>query len=70
MGIRSLLIALWYGFKWGLASPYHAYKAGEPYGTIVGLIIGLSVLVAYPLSVILGTLYASVKYYRSGGPES
>lgn len=69
MGLRSMLIALWYGLKWGIMSPWHAYQAGKDYGTVVGLLLGLSVFVVWPLSIVLGTLYATVKYYRSGGPE-
>lgn len=70
MGLRSMLIALWYGLKWGFMSPYHAYRAGKDYGTIIGLILGLSVFVVWPVSIVLGTLYATGKYYRSGGQRA
>ncbi len=69
MGVRSIIIALWYGFMWGLKSPYHAYKKGETYGKAIAWIFGLTTLAVYPISVIIGTLIATVSYYRSGGPE-
>lgn len=69
MGLRLIFIAIWYGFKWGLKSPFHAHAAGQTYGRIVGWVFGLSVLLVYPLSVILGAIYAAVKYYASGGPS-
>lgn len=69
MSLHSLVIALWYGFIWGLKSPVHAYKAGETYGRVIAWVCGLSALFVYPLSVFLGTAKATIRYYLSGGPE-
>lgn len=69
MGARDLFIALWYGFKWGLVSPLHAYRAGKDYARLVAWLFGLGTLAVYPLSVIIGTLWAAYRYYDSGGPS-
>ena len=69
MDLKSIITALWYGFVWGLKSPYHAYKRGEAYGRLVALVFGLTTLAVYPVSVFIGTAIATVNYYRADGPE-
>lgn len=64
----NIIAAFFYGFIWGVETPLHAYSRGKNHNRAVGACYGLFALSIYPVSILVGTIIATFKYWRSGKP--